>query len=127
MIVVDVRSPKPIFEQIRDNIKQLIITGALKQDEKLPSIRELSQMTSINPNTIQKAYRELESEGFIYTVPGRGNFVAPAPKNLDPKKIEELYSILKDTVTELNFLGIPAEQILDFVRNTLLQGGLKHD
>jgi len=84
-------------------------------------------MTSINPNTIQKAYRELESEGFIYTVPGRGNFVAPAPKNLDPKKIEELYSILKDTVTELNFLGIPAEQILDFVRNTLLQGGLKHD
>ncbi|HBR03968.1 MAG TPA: GntR family transcriptional regulator, partial [Ruminiclostridium sp.] len=55
MIVVDLRNPKPIYEQIKDNIKQLIVTGALKQDEKLPSVRELAQTTSINPNTIQKA------------------------------------------------------------------------
>lgn len=123
IIVVDLRNPKPIYEQIRDNIKQLIVTGALKQDEKLPSIRELAQTTSINPNTIQKAYRDLESDGYIYTVTGRGHFVAPSSGNVDPKRIEELYHTIRNAVNELIFFGIPEGDILDVVRNAIPQGG----
>jgi len=119
IIAIDLRNPKPIYEQIKDNIKQLIITGALKQDEKLPSVRELAQTTSINPNTIQKAYRDLESEGFIYTVSGRGNFVAPSPKKVDPKRLEVLYASLKATVGELSYLGVPENNIIEIVQNAI--------
>lgn len=123
IIVVDLRNPKPIYEQIKDNIKQLIVTGALKQDEKLPSIRELAQTTSINPNTIQKAYRDLEADGFIYTVTGRGNFVAPSPKDTNPKRIDELTATLISAVSELVFLGLPRNKILAIVHDTIPQEG----
>ena len=119
IIAIDLRNPKPIYEQIKDNIKELIITGAFKQDEQLPSIRELAQSTSINPNTIQKAYRDLESEGFIYTVTGRGNFVAPPPKKLDSGRIEKLYKILKETVGELSYLGDSENNIINVVKSAI--------
>ena len=129
IIAIDLRNPKPIYEQIKDNIKQLIITGALKQDEKLPSVRELAQTTSINPNTIQKAYKDLESEGFIYTVSGRGNFVAPSPKKLDSKRVEALYNTLKATVSELAYLGDSKNNIINIVQSAIShstsQGGNK--
>lgn len=125
IIVVDLRNSKPIYEQIKDNIKHLIVSGALKQDEKLPSIRELAQTTSINPNTIQKAFRDLESDGFIYTITGRGNFVAPSPKLFNPKRIQELYDTLKGAIAELNFLGIPESEILAVIHDTISQGGSK--
>lgn len=129
IIAIDLRNPKPIYEQIKDNIKQLIITGSLKQDEKLPSIRDLAQTTAINPNTIQKAYKDLESDGFIYVVAGRGNFVAPTPKKLDPKQIHNLYNTLKATVGELSFLGVPESKIIGVVQSSIThskpQGGIK--
>lgn len=131
IIAIDLRNPKPIYEQIKDNVKRLIITGALKQDEKLPSVRELAQTTSINPNTIQKAYKDLESEGFIYSVTGRGNFVAPSPKKLDSKRVEALYNTLKATVSEISYLGVSESDIEKVVHNTILhstpQGGKKND
>lgn len=123
IIAVDFRSSKPIYEQIRDNIKHLIITGAIKQDEKLPSIRELAQSTSINPNTIQKAMRELETEGFIYTVPGKGSFVAPRPENINSERIGELYKVVKDTISELIFLGAEENEIIEFIRSECFKGG----
>ncbi|NMA65071.1 MAG: GntR family transcriptional regulator [Clostridiaceae bacterium] len=122
MIVVDLRSSKPIYEQIRDNIKQLIITGAIKQDERLPSIREIAQSTSINPNTIQKALRELETEGFVYTVPGKGSFVAPRPKEINSERIDELYNMIKSIIAELIFLGAKENEIIEFIR-TSCKGG----
>lgn len=122
IIAVDFRSSKPIYEQIRDNIKHLIITGAIKQDEKLPSIRELAQSTSINPNTIQKAMRELETEGFIYTVPGKGSFVAPRPENINSERIGELYKVVKDTISELIFLGAEENEIIEFIRSECFKG-----
>ncbi len=129
IIAIDLRNPKPIYEQIRDNIKQLIITGAIKQHEQLPSIRELAQATSINPNTIQKAYKDLESEEFIYTVTGRGNFVAPSPKRLDSERVEKLYNAMKAAVGELAYLGVPESNIVEAVQNAILhatpQGGNK--
>lgn len=127
IIVVDLRNPKPIYEQIKDNVKQLIITGALKPDEKLPSVRELALNTSINPNTIQKAYRDLENEGFIYTVTGRGNFVAPSPERVNPKKTEELLATLKASLAELIFLGYPVKEILAVINGIIPHEEASHD
>ncbi|MBR0411404.1 MAG: GntR family transcriptional regulator [Eubacterium sp.] len=75
MIVLDYRDKRPIYEQIVDRMQTLILSGVLEPDEKLPSVRALAVDLSINPNTIQRAYSELEREGFIYSVKGRGNFV----------------------------------------------------
>lgn len=73
MFELDLRSGKPIYEQIVDKFKELIINQVLETDEKLPSVRELAQQLTINPNTIQKAYRELENQELIYSVKGRGS------------------------------------------------------
>ncbi len=76
MIQINNRDPRPIYEQVKDGICKLMVSGGIMPDEKLPSVRELASSLAINPNTIQRAYRELESEGYIYTVPGKGAFAA---------------------------------------------------
>ena len=76
MIILDYKDARPIYEQVVDKFQKLILTGALEPNTKMPSVRSLAVELSINPNTIQRAYAELEREGFIYTVKGRGNFVA---------------------------------------------------
>ena len=76
MIILDYKDARPIYEQVVDKFQKLILTGALEPNTKMPSVRSLAVELSINPNTIQRAYSELEREGFIYTVKGRGNFVA---------------------------------------------------
>ncbi len=77
MIQVDVRSRVPIYEQIINSIKQMSISGVLLPNEKLPSVRELAKDMTINPNTIQKAYQELERQGIIYIKRGQGTFINP--------------------------------------------------
>ena len=74
MIVIDYKDTRPIYEQIVERFKTLILKGAMQSDEQMPSVRNLAMELSINPNTIQKAYAELERQGFIYTVKGRGSF-----------------------------------------------------
>ena len=81
MIQLNYRDSKPIYEQIKDGFRKLIITNSLSANEKLPSVRELASGLAINPNTIQKAYRDLESEGYTYTVAGRGNVCGGAQGN----------------------------------------------
>ena len=76
MIQLNYRDAKPIYEQIKDGLRKLVITNSLIANEKLPSVREMASKLAINPNTIQKAYRELEAEGYVYTVAGKGTFVA---------------------------------------------------
>ena len=76
MISINYRDPRPIYEQVKDGFRQLILSGVLKPDEKLPSVRELAGELAINPNTIQRAYRELEQEGCVCSVPGKGSFVS---------------------------------------------------
>ena len=80
MISLNYRDSRPIYEQIRDGLRKLIVTGALSADEKLPSVRALAAQLAINPNTIQRAYNELEGEGYIYSVPGKGSFAPPPPR-----------------------------------------------
>ena len=75
MFAIDLKSRKPISRQIIDNIKELIVSGVLAEDEKLPSVREMASYLTVNPNTVQKAFRILEQQGYIYMSPGRGTFV----------------------------------------------------
>lgn len=122
MFTVNYRDPRPIYEQIMDYLRKLIISGAMAPEEKLPSVRELAASLAINPNTIQRAYRELEQEGYIYSVPGKGNFVGTRNEINDNRK-DELLNILSETVKELKYLGMNTEQIIDCIS----EGGHEND
>lgn len=115
MFDIDVRSRVPIYEQLVDNIKMMIIQNVLEKDEKLPSVRKMAQEITINPNTIQKAYRELESEGYIYSLPGKGSFVSDTKNTVSSQKIEVLKDNLEDIVKELIYLRVPADKIKTLV------------
>ena len=110
MIKLDYKNGQPIHEQITRGIKELVVNGVLTADEKLPSVRELSVSLTINPNTVQRSYRTLEAEGIIYSVPGKGNFVAKVPE-ISKKRLDELYNTLCETVNELLFWSEGEEKI----------------
>lgn len=105
MISINYRDPRPIYEQVRDALRKLIVSGSLPSDQKLPSVRELASSLAINPNTIQRAYRELEQEGYICTVPGKGSF-ACARTDVDEERKTALLSQFDETVGELLYLGV---------------------
>ena len=88
MIILDYKDARPIYEQVVEKFKLLILKGVLAKDEQMPSVRSLAMELSINPNTIQKAYAELERQGYIYTVKGRGNFISDNGNLLNEKKKE---------------------------------------
>ena len=114
VISINNRDPRPIYEQICDSFRRLIISGVLKEDEKLPSVRELAGELVINPNTIQRAYRELEAEGYCYSVPGKGSFVG-AGADVARQRKEELLQALREQVRELRYLGVGKEEILNYL------------
>lgn len=95
MIIIDYKDTRSIYEQIVDKFKMLILRGVLQADEQMPSVRNLAMELSINPNTIQKAYAELERQGFIYAVKGRGNFVSGDGKLVEERKCECIQKILE--------------------------------
>ena len=105
MISLDYKDGRPLHKQIEDGIKELIVSGILTAKEQLPSVRELSVSLTVNPNTVQRAYKELETEGFIYSIKGRGNFVSPVASSPDPRHTDELYATLTSVVKELMYLG----------------------
>ncbi len=115
MIQLNLRDTRPIYEQIKDSFSKLIISGAMAADEKLPSVRILAGELSINPNTIQRAYNELEAEGYVYSVPGKGSFVNGEKKS-DGKHIEELKQKFRSTASELLFLGALEEELIRIVK-----------
>ena len=104
MISINYRDPRPVYEQIMDELRKLIISGVFAPDEKLPSVRELAAQLAINPNTIQRAYRELEQSGYIYSVAGKGNF-AGAKHEVDEGRKAALLKTLAETARELRYLG----------------------
>jgi len=115
MISLNYRDSRPIYEQIKDGLRKLIVTGAMQPDEKLPSVRALAQQLSINPNTIQRAYNELESEGYIYSVPGKGSF-ASGDTGAEEKRKKELMEQMRELATELKYLGVSEEDLLTLVK-----------
>ncbi|WP_312832256.1 GntR family transcriptional regulator [Sedimentibacter saalensis] len=121
MIKIDNNSSKAIYEQIYDEMTRLILSKALKPDEKMPSVRELAAMIKINPNTIQKAYKSLEEDNYIYTVKGKGNFVKNADeiRSVHIKTMEEQ---LNSTIKSLKELGLEDEEVIRLVKNILNEG-----
>lgn len=117
MIKLDYRDSRSLHRQIEDGIKSLIVNKVLSQDEQLPSVRELSLSLTVNPNTVQKAYKQLEGDGYIYSIKGRGNFVAPVSFVKDEKKLEELYDNLKNSLSALMYMGEPFEKINNIINN----------
>lgn len=118
MIVIDYKDSRPIYEQIADKFKLLILKGVLKPEEQMPSIRSLSVELSINPNTIQKAYAKLEQENYIYSVKGRGNFVSYDESLLDRKK-QEFFTRFETYVKEALEIGIKKEELVDFIQQRI--------
>ena len=114
MISLNYRDSRPIYEQIKDGLRKLIVTGALGTGEKLPSVRALATQLSINPNTIQRAYNELESEGYIYSVPGKGSFAA-GNTGADETRRKELTEKLRELAAELKYLGVTNEELAALV------------
>ncbi len=124
MFQLDLKSRTSIYEQVVDNIKELILADVLSAEEKLPSVRELSKTLTVNPNTIQKAYRELEYQGFIYTVAGLGTFVSKAvDKEVDVRRVGEVTEELRRGIRELGFLGLTQEQISMLLKDLLEERG----
>jgi GntR family transcriptional regulator len=105
MIDIDLKSRKSIYEQVVIGIKEQILSGLIVPETKLPSVRELSKELTVNPNTIQKAFRQLEEQGYIYSVAGVGSF-AHAPKDIQPdaRLLRESESRLRDDLRELRLL-----------------------
>lgn len=119
MLTLNYRDSRPIYGQIKDGLRRLIVTGALEPDEKLPSVRSMAMDLAINPNTIQRAYAELEAEGFIYSVPGKGSFAA---RRLGAEAAQEarraaLLERLRELIAELRYLNVTDSEILALMKN----------
>lgn len=118
MIQIDNNCSKALYEQIYEEIKRLILSKALKPDEKLPSVREMAAMVKINPNTIQRAYKSLEEDNYIYTVKGKGNFVKSS-EELRSIHIKNMEDKLNEIVNSLKELGLKENYIVDLVKKVL--------
>ena len=121
MLNLDYRDARPIYEQVRDNLRRLMVSGAIQEGEKLPSVRSLASNLAINPNTIQRAYAELEAEGYLVSQPGKGSF-ARGPGG-GGRRREELLQQFDQTVSELMFLGMTPEELAGRLRAARTVGG----
>lgn len=112
MLTLNYRDSRPIYEQIKDGLRRMIVTGAMAQDEKLPSVRALATQLSINPNTIQRAYTQLQAEGYVYTVSGQGTFVSEGQEQNRQRRREVTARVLP-LMAELRDLGMTREEWTD--------------
>ena len=115
-ITLNSRDPRPIYLQVKESLRQLIIGGVLTPESKLPSVREIAGTLAINPNTIQRAYRELEAEGFIYSIPGKGSFVSPS-REISGEELRRRWEDLDRAVRELRFLGVSEEELIRHLKD----------
>ena len=126
MIILDFRDRRPIYEQIMERFQELMMSGGLKQDEKLPSVRSLAMELSINPNTIQRAYAELERQGYIYSVKGKGSFVTDNSVLKDSKK-QAVLKRQEETSLEALLLNVEKEKLKDIIDKIYDRGGKSDD
>ncbi len=119
MLNLDIRDSRPIYEQIKDKLRRLMVTGAIREGEKLPSVRAMASSLAINPNTIQRAYEALEAEGYVYSLPGKGIFAASG-QQVDQGRRELLLSQFDAIASELLFLGTEIDTLIQRLHT---QGG----
>ena len=115
MLTLNYRDSRPIYEQIKDGLRRMMVSGALAPDEKLPSVRALATQLSINPNTIPRPDNELEAAGSNYPVAGEGSFVSP-DRNADLQRRLELTEKFRELAAELRYLGVRQEELLALVK-----------
>jgi GntR family transcriptional regulator len=115
MIVLDYQDRRPIYEQIVEKFRLLILKNALPPGSRMPSVRQLAMDLSINPNTIQRAYMELEQEGLIYPVKGKGNYVADT-ETIRQKSLEGYFDELDALVQKGANLGVTKDQMLAHIQ-----------
>ena len=132
MIQIDLQSRVPLYEQLQEQIIRLSMLGILDENQQLPSVRALAREVGVNPNTVAKAYQQLEQQGFIYTVSGRGCFVSPDVLSLQSLRQAALQEVL-DAVDKALSRGVSPQQLLDAIRQQLdslspcNQGGTQDD
>ena len=127
MFHIDIMSRRPVYEQLVDQVERYVLMGILQKDEQMPSVRSMSVSLAVNPNTIQKAYSELDRRGVVYSVPGRGCFVSgEARKKIGERKLENMGEF-RQQVTELAMAGVEKEVVLECVEEAYREGGRIHD
>ena len=124
MIAIDYKDRRPLYEQVVERYRELILNQVLSPDSKLPSVRSLAMELSITPNTIQRAYSELEKAGYIYTVKGRGNFVSSNDSLLELNRTQKITDV-KTAVQAAKSAGIPKMILLEAVE--FIYGGATYD
>ncbi|HBI64344.1 MAG TPA: GntR family transcriptional regulator [Clostridiales bacterium] len=116
MIHLDLHDPRPMYEQVVDQMEMLALRGVLEPDSRLPSVRQMAMELSLNPNTVQKAYAELLNRGVIYSVRGKGNFVSADCSSIRQTKLDEIRAAIAELIQQARELGASPGQC-----NTLLQ------
>ena len=119
MIATNYRDPRPIYEQIQAELRRLMLTGALPPGSRLPSVRELAGQLAINPNTIQRAYRELELDGYILSVAGKGSFVAQIDQLAEQQK-KQAVAAFCTAAQRLRALGLSGEELASLLAQEAL-------
>lgn len=120
MIVLDYKDRRPLYEQVAEKFQELIVKGILPKDMQMPSVRSQAMQLSINPNTIQRAYSELERQGYIYSIKGKGSFVADISSFLDGRK-EKWREEMEDLVEEGYAIGILQEEMIALIKKNRQQ------
>ena len=115
MLNLDYRDARPIYEQVRDNLRRLMVSGAIQEGEKLPSVRTMAGTLAINPNTIQRAYESLEAEGYVDSIPGKGSFAAPRT-GVDEERRDRLLGQFDSLTAELLYLGVTRDRLIARIR-----------
>ncbi len=114
MILIDYKDRRPIYEQVIEKFQQMILCGALQPNEPMPSVRSLAMELSINPNTIQRAYQELERSGYIYTMKGKGSFVSDTTDAATTKR-QEIREEIQSFVDKALAAGITGEELVEMM------------
>lgn len=122
MIQLDLYDHRPLYEQIKDKIKGLIISGVLKADEQIPSVREMAQRLTINPNTIQRAYKDLETEGYIYSVRAKGSFVSSGSHIIEKTENNTVMEEFEELLRQVKFLQVSKAEIIEKVNKIYKEG-----
>ena len=115
MFTIDVMSRMPVYEQLIKQVEDQVLKGIMKEGDKMPSVRSLSMELSTNPNTIQKAYMELDRRGILVSVPGKGSFISAEALNIVGNQSKEKLSDLKEIVRKLAYAGVSKSEITDMI------------
>ena len=115
MLNLDYRDARPIYEQVRDGLRRLMVSGVIQEGEQLPSVRAMATSLAINPNTIQRAYESLEAEGYVYSIPGKGSFAAPRT-GVDEERRDRLLGQFDSLTAELLYLGVTRDRLIARIR-----------